>query len=607
MGCSAVQAARHCLPPVWITFDDPLNEAARLDALRRLALLDTPPSEAFDRITRMAARLFRLPVAAVSLTDSDRQWFKSRVGVGHWSIPRLKAPCASVTETSAVLVVNDLQQDAYFKNSHLASGGVRFYAGAPLTTRDGYCLGAMCVLGMEPREATEEEIGALSDLAAMVMAQIELQHALGRVDPMSGLPNRNQFMDDFADLELEHARGTPGLAVMVNLAKAEQISNALRVMGQGYLDTMVAEAARAFRAQVCASQKIYHVSLTQFIMIAPLDAGQAGFRQRLQHWLDNRSAWSSSRFVTTPALGFAPFAVGETEGLDLLRTAQSAAHDAFASSSKLSVYSPSQDAAWQRRFMLLNEFGRALEDPGQLRLVYQPRVDIASGRCLGVEALLRWTHPRYGAISPGEFMPIVEQTSMAHPATAWVLDGALAQLAAWHAAGLDIEMSVNVCAPNLQEASFAQEVLDALARHRVAPQRLEIELTESAMMENLAHARRTLDTLHAAGVRLAIDDFGTGYSSMSYLENMPADVVKIDQAFVRDVETDARKCALAEGMVALLRGLGFRVVAEGVETEAARAIMARAGCAEAQGYLFARPLESEALAAWCRLAAAIPA
>ena len=583
------------------------NEAARLDALRRLDLLDTPPSEAFDRITRMAARLFRLPVAAVSLTDSDRQWFKSRVGVEHWSIPRLKAPCASVAETSAVLVVNDLQQDAYFKNSHLASGGVRFYAGAPLTTRDGYCLGAMCVLGMEPREVTEEEIGALSDLAAMVMAQIELQHALGRVDPMSGLPNRNQFMDDFADLALEHARGTPGLAVMVNLAKAEQISNALRVMGQGYLDTMVAEAARAFRAQVSTSQKIYHVSLTQFIMIAPLDAGQAGFGERLQHWLDSRGAWSSSRFVTTPALGIAPFAVGESDGLDLLRTAQSAAHDAFASSSKQSVYSASQDAAWQRRFMLLNDFGRALEDPGQLRLVYQPRVDIASGQCLGVEALLRWTHPVYGAISPGEFMPIVEQTSMAHPATAWVLDGALAQLAAWNAAGLDIEMSVNVCAPNLQETGFAQQVTDALARHRVAPHKLEIELTESAMMENLAHARRTLDALHAAGVRLAIDDFGTGYSSMSYLENMPADVVKIDQAFVRDIETDARKCALAEGMVALVRGLGLRVVAEGVETEAARAIMARAGCAEAQGYLFARPLEAGALAAWCGRAACVPA
>ena len=171
-------------------------EDARLAALHQLGLLDTAPTEAFDRITRMASQLFGLPIAAVSLTDSDRQWFKSRVGVDHCSIPRDRAPCAQVAESSHDLVIPDLLLDPCFRDSVLASAGVRFYAGAPLTTREGFCLGAMCVLGPEPRQTSEAEMASLHDLAAMVMAQIELQHAFGRVDPLSGLPNHNQFIED---------------------------------------------------------------------------------------------------------------------------------------------------------------------------------------------------------------------------------------------------------------------------------------------------------------------------------------------------------------------------------------------------------------------------
>jgi GAF domain-containing protein len=192
-----------------------IYEAARLDALHKLDLLDTPPAEAFDRITRMAAQIFGLPVAAVSLTDSDRQWFKSRVGVEHWSIPRLQAPCATVAESDTLLVIPDLADDPAFRDSHLARSGVRFYAGAPLTTRDGHALGAMCVLGTAPRQITDAERGVLTDLAAMVMAQIELQHAMGRVDPISGLPNRNQYIDDFSDLEKDRARRGRGAAPML--------------------------------------------------------------------------------------------------------------------------------------------------------------------------------------------------------------------------------------------------------------------------------------------------------------------------------------------------------------------------------------------------------
>ena len=352
------------------------KEEARLGALHQLGLLDTSPSEAFDRITRMAGQIFALPIAAVSLTDFDRQWFKSRIGVDHWSMPRNKAPCAQVTESCGAVVVPDLLEHPCYRDSPLAHKGVRFYAGAPLTTSDGFCLGAMCVLGLEPRQASESEMASLTDLAAMVMAQIELQHAFGRIDPLSGLANRIQFVEDLEDL----ARDCPGerrFAVLLDLASPDQLSNAVRVMGPAYLDDMVAESARAIRSAIGSSRTAYYVAATQFVLLAPSDAEEQPYVATLTEWLKKVRGSSDSRFVTTTAIGVVPFALGEVKPRDLLRMAHSTAQNARDSEAKVSVYSADQDVAHRRRFTLLNAFGTALEGLDQLKLFYQPRIDLA--------------------------------------------------------------------------------------------------------------------------------------------------------------------------------------------------------------------------------------
>jgi GAF domain-containing protein len=253
------------------------TEDARLAALHQLGLLDTAPTEAFDRITHMASQLFALPIAAVSLTDSDRQWFKSRVGVDHSSIPRDKAPCAQVAESSQSLVIPDLLLDPCYRNSTLASAGVRFYAGAPLTTREGFGLGSMCVLGLEPRQASENEMASLHDLAAMVMSQIELQHAFGRVDPLSGLPNHNQFIEDLEDLAKDRPLHERRFVVVVDVAKPEQLSNAARVMGPSFLDDMVQEAALAIKSAIGPTRTAYHVAPTQFAFLSPPDVEEQSY------------------------------------------------------------------------------------------------------------------------------------------------------------------------------------------------------------------------------------------------------------------------------------------------------------------------------------------
>jgi GGDEF domain-containing protein len=392
---------------------DNVTEEARLDALRRLGLLDTAPSEAFDRITRVAGQVFDLPIAAVSLTDSDRQWFKSRIGVEHDSIPRDKAPCAQVAESAELLVIPDMLADACYSDSPLARSGVRFYAGAPLVTREGFGLGAMCVLGTEPRQATAAELATLTDLAAMVMAQIELQHAFGRTDALSGLPNQAQLVEDFEDLARDRPHGERRLLVLVDLAGPEQLGEAVQVMGPAYLDAMVEEGARAIKAAIGPARKAYHVAATQFAFLAAPGVEEQGYVAVVTEMLRQARTAAVSRFVTTTTAGVAPFALGETTPRDALRIAYSAAQDARKTEAGVSLYSPARDAAQQRRFALLDAFGAALEATDQLRLVYQPRIDLASGACVGAEALLRWAHPTLGEVSPGEFIPLVERTTMA--------------------------------------------------------------------------------------------------------------------------------------------------------------------------------------------------
>ena len=578
--------------------DADVAEDTRLSALAKYDILDTPPEEAFDRITRMAAQLFGLPVAAVSLTDVDRQWFKSRFGVDTDRMPRHDAPCGEVTSTNQMLVIDDLRASAVYRDSTLASTGARFYAGAPLMTRDGYCLGSMCVVGTEPRSISDSERAVLADLAAMIMAQIELQHAIGRIDPASGVPNRHQFVDDLLDLTIERPLGEARLAALVNLATPGQMSSAVRAMGAGVIDDVVVEAARMLRAALGPGRKLYHVAPFQFAFLAEPGADLARFCDWLGAWIALRADSTTSRFVTTATVGVAPFATGQADPLELLRDMYSAAHDAIEGSHRVRVFSAEQNAAFMRRFRVANEFGAALEDDSQLRLVFQPKIELATGRCIGAEALLRWRHPALGDISPGEFIPVIEQTSLARSTTRWVLERALRQLAIWQRDGLATQVAINVSAVNLLEPDFCAHVLARLRAHGLAPGALAIEITESALMSNRTLAAATLGALTAAGVQLAIDDFGTGYSSLAYLQSVPAKVIKIDQSFVRDLDLDERKRALVATMIKLSHDLGQLVVAEGVETAPVARLLADAGCDQVQGYLYARPMAPQQFEEW---------
>ncbi|MDB5624141.1 MAG: hypothetical protein JWR39_2704, partial [Devosia sp.] len=304
------------------------------------------------------------------------------------------------------------------------------------------------------------------------------------------------------------------------------------------------------------------------------------------------------RAGTAPVIGLMPIHLGEISPAQVLRAVHGAAQDARDAEQRVGLYSVDLDAAHQRRYALLDGLRHALASSDQLSLHFQPRINMRSGACAGAEALLRWHHPDLGNVGPGEFIPLAEATELARPLTQWVLEAALQQAASWEQAGLAIKISINVSPSNLEEADFAQRLGQALQRHAVRPDALEIEFTESGLIRNQTQILANLAAIRALGVVCAIDDFGTGYSSFSYLKDIPAEIIKIDQSFIRTLVPGSDDSALVRAMITMAQELGRKVVAEGVETQQAYDFLRSCGCDEAQGYLISRPVPCNVFVAW---------
>jgi EAL domain-containing protein (putative c-di-GMP-specific phosphodiesterase class I) len=246
-----------------------------------------------------------------------------------------------------------------------------------------------------------------------------------------------------------------------------------------------------------------------------------------------------------------------------------------------------------KRLVLEGKLRRAI-DSGQLRLHYQPKIELATGRVVGLEALARWREPELGSISPDEFVPLAEESGLIHGMGDWVLRTAIAQLSEWQGADQPpLRVAVNLSAQQLQRPGLVERISSLLEDADVAPEWLEVEITESVLLEDEEGVIAILEALRSLGVHVSLDDFGTGYSSLSYLRRLPIDTVKIDQSFVRAVEEEAEDAAITQAMISLVKVLHLRVVVEGVETEAQRTFLHEVGCDEIQGFLVSAPVAPE--------------
>ncbi|MBS7781100.1 sensor domain-containing phosphodiesterase [Acidovorax sp. CCYZU-2555] len=574
----------------------PAYEQERLFFVRSTGLLDTKASEAFDRITRLAASLLQVPMAAISIVDESRQWFKSRVGIDDAETARSDSFCTHTIEASNVLVVEDARLDPRFTNNRMVTGapGIRFYAGVPLQLPTGHTLGSLCVIDTQPRKFNAQEEQLLRDLGALTMAQIDLHQMAGRVNEVTRLPNRAQLADDLTGA----CSATPGMAatlVLLEVMSNTQLQSAVRAVGIPPLEAALRTIATNIMKSLPDGVDLYHVGETRFAAIYTADAGQP------DDIATALLARMSEPFVTQGGItvqleahaGLVRFHCVETETADVLRMATTALYQAEAEQRPWSGYSPEFDMPHRRAFALLRAIPVSLAQ-GEFRLVYQPKLDLHTARISGVEALARWRHPKFGDVSPAEFIELMERTTLIHEFTEWVLHKALEQQSIWRAQGMDLTIAINVSARNLEHPHFLQMLRNACALHRVQPKTLRLECTENAVMTGTLTAA-TLEAVRAMDIAISLDDFGVGYSNLSCLHSMPVEILKLDQSLIKPIATDERAFTLIQSLIRMGHALGYRMLAEGVETAEVLDLLKHHGCDAAQGYYISRPLEAQAL------------
>ena len=454
------------------------------------------------------------------------------------------------------------------------------------------------------------EVRGLMALLADVTERKRLERKLqyqAQHDALTGLPNRELLSSRIVEA-LGRARGggTTGL-LLIDLDKFKEVNDTL---GHACGDQLLAQIGpRLLTGALRANDSVARLSGDEFAVLLPDVHGIAGavtVAERVLTALHAPFPVGDTSADVAASIGVAVAPDHGTNPTDLLRHADTAMYEAKEAAAGVAVYEPERGERAPTRFGLLGQLRRAL-DRGELVVYYQPKLDLATGRLAGAEALVRWQHPQRGLLSPAEFIPVAETTGLIHRLTNHVLDVALAQVHAWSRAGIRVPIAVNLTARCLHDRGLPQRVTAALQRNEVEPRMLCLEITESSIMRDPDGALVVLRQLAAAGVRLSLDDFGTGYSSMTYLRQLPVTELKVDRSFVQDLASESADAVLVRSAVDLGHNLGLSVVGEGVEDDATLSALRALGCDVAQGYYVARPMPAESVDAWLAASPALVA
>jgi len=426
-----------------------------------------------------------------------------------------------------------------------------------------------------------------------------------RHDPLTGLANRRAVQERIEDdIARRDGEARPGpLLLVLDLDRFKEVNDAL---GHGVGDRLLVEAGRRLRARLPEDVLIARLGGDEFAVVrgavGDLDTARA-FAERVAAVLSGPVHLDGMPLEAACSIGVAVYPQHGTDFDELLQHADVAMYEAKTRNDAVAVYAPEADHNSAARLGLLGDLRRALERPerpelGELGVFYQPQVAISSGEVVGVEALLRWRHPEYGMVGPEEVIRAAEHTAVMRLLTFRVLDEVVTHLARWQADGLRLRAAVNVSVRDLHTTDLVDHLAGLLDRYDVPATRIELEITEGALMADPRRVLATLRRLDRLGVALSLDDFGTGYSSMLHLRRLPLSEVKIDRSFVLGMESDPDDAAIVRSIIELAGALGLRVVAEGVEDERTWRRLATLGCQVAQGWFYARPMPAAEFTSW---------
>ncbi|HLG81533.1 MAG TPA: EAL domain-containing protein [Bradyrhizobium sp.] len=604
---------------------------AALSSTNEAIMRSRSRAELFELVCEAAAEGGRFTSTSISMARPDSDFMemvgvagptaensrKVRISVSE-AHPEGHGVCGTAFRSGQPCVCNDYFAAPDFSAFHgvLRADGAHAAAAFPLIVH-GRTTGVMLFIATEKDTFTPEFSELLQRLAANVSFALEnfdrvdekskaderIEY-LASHDGLTRLPNREMFNELLRySIETAH-RHARGFAVLfIDLDRFKVINDSL---GHQAGDALLVEVAERLKRALRASDVVARLGGDEFVVILG-EAEQASDVERIARnllsVLGQPVQLSGHEWQTTASIGIAMYPADGADVQTLTKNADMAMYLAkeegkngfrfFTKDTRnLSIASLQLEAALRR----------ALER-GQFSLHYQPKIGMAGEGVTGVEALLRWSHPDFGAVSPAQFIPLAEETGLVVPIGRWVLREACAQAMRWQARGLNpLSVAVNLSPRQFADEHLLDDIDKALARSGLSPQLLQLEVTESMVMRNVSRAVKVMDAIRGRGVRLAIDDFGTGYSSMSLLKQLPIDTIKIDRSFVRDLPTDSEDCAIVQAIISMAKALGLMIVAEGVETAAQEAFLCARGCDEMQGFLFSRPVVADEVATFVQSA-----
>ena len=600
-----------------------ITERKRADDLRtgqsmilEMIATSAPLLDVLDRLMRLIESQLTAIFGSVLLLEKDG------VHLHHGAAPSLAkaytdaigrirvGPSAGSSGTAAyrheAVIVADILTDPLWDDfRNLASAyGYRSCWSTPILSHSGAVLGVFAMYSTTVRKPTEVETNLINFTTRIAGIAIERKHAEDRIqfmanhDALTGLPNRALLKDRLSQAIIFAQRSERWVSVLfIDLDYFKLVNDTL---GHNAGDVLLKTIAARMLACVRATDTVVRLGGDEFVILLfdqnPDVDDVAETVQKIRTAIGCSVDISEHHLKITASIGVANYPRDGAEVETLLANADAAMYRAKElGRDQFLFYAPEFNAMVHEKFLLQEELRNALAR-GEFTLLYQPQVDLRSGKVFAVEALIRWNHPRLGLVTPVNFIPMAEECGLIVPIGDWVLREACRQNKAWQDAGLpSIVVAINVSARQFKESNLVKRVVAALTESGLEGRYLELELTESLIMQDVDKALDTMNRLQKIGVQIAIDDFGTGYSSLSALKTFPVARLKIDKSFINNLATDKSDQAVASAVISLGQNLNLRVIAEGVETDDQIAFLLNNNCDEMQGYHFSEPISSAAI------------
>ncbi len=565
------------------------------DVLKKADLTRDAFLQSFVELT---GRALNIPGSFISVLDDEHQYIKASCCFELNTTPRQDSFCRYAVDSDCVVVVPDTTLDPRFSSHHLTLGApfIRFYAGASLKTLSGDVLGTLCVTDSQPHDFSSEQAETLQKLARMATHYLETWHSAGFTDAITSLPNCQALLRDIEQLA-SNASNAHRL-ILIDCLDVPRAWEMTRSLGVAVVDNLLQDLTLMLHQLLPGVENIYANATGRFALLLddthPLTTAAIAERIRGQ-----RAQLTSDILVDLQMhVGETYFLPGTISTQEVYRRAVSALHNAVALGVPWQGYDGQIDQQHSDDFRLLNELALALRGGSGLYLVYQPKVDLRNSTIIGLEALIRWHHPQKGEIPPAMFLPLAEQTSLIGEITNWVIEQALQQLKTWHDQGIFLPVSINICASDLSQPDFADRLEERILQAGLPTSMLGIECLETEKINDSKAALHGMDMLKLRGFCLSLDDFGSGYSNISYLRQMPLDIIKLDRQLISGLLNDSGSRIIARSIISMLKALDYQVLAEGVEDEETAQLLLHYGCDQAQGYYFSRPFIADALQPW---------